>query len=176
MIIINPEGGNRGRRARMRAIRARMAQTGEPYTVAARHHDAEHQQTVTLIAPEAHCPRCSTGVLDLGEQQPRCTQCEAVWETGSDAASEYAATVLHLDWYTSATDGGESPAEDCPECGEEAVVWDTFDAEAGRMGLCFSCSESFNTHCSDCSRPLLDSEPGGFQPCAECWDYRISRG
>lgn len=67
MIIINPEGGSRSRRARMRAIRARMAETGELYTVAARHHDAEHQQTVTLIAPEAPVPRRSTGVLVLGE-------------------------------------------------------------------------------------------------------------
>lgn len=32
-------------RARTRAIRERMAQTGEPYTVAARAHDAERAAT-----------------------------------------------------------------------------------------------------------------------------------
>jgi hypothetical protein len=142
---------------------------------AARRHDADHQQTVTLIVPEARCPRCSTGILDPGEEQRRCTHCEAVWESGSDAASEYAATVLHLDWYTSVTEGGERPAEDCPDCGEEAVVWDTFDPDADRMGLCFSCGESFNTHCSACNRPMLDSEHRGSGPCAQCWDYYIHR-
>ena len=34
-----------GNRARTRAIRARMAATGEPYTLAARNHDAERSET-----------------------------------------------------------------------------------------------------------------------------------
>lgn len=147
-MIVNPEGGNRSRRARMRAIRVRMTETSEPYTVAARRHDAEYHQTVPLIVPKARCPRCSTGILVFDEEQPRCMDCNDSWENGSSAATEYALTVLHLDWYTSVTEGSERPAEECSECGETAVVWDTFDLDAGRTGLCFDCGESFDAHCT----------------------------
>jgi hypothetical protein len=174
-MVIHPEGGNRGRRARMRAIRARMAETGEPYTLAARHHDAEHRPAPVWIMPEARCPRCSMGVLVLDEEQPQCTHCAAVWENGSSAANEYAGTVLRLDWYTYVTGGDERPAEECPECGETAVVWDTFHPDDGRTGLCFGCGESFTTHCAICNRPLFDGDPGGSGPCTECWEDYMQR-
>jgi hypothetical protein len=55
------------------------------------------------------------------------------------------------------------------------VVWDKSDPDGGRMGLCFSCGESFNTHCIICNRPLLDIQPGGSGPCRECWDNYADR-
>lgn len=174
--MINNGGGNRARRARARAIRARMAVTGESYTAAARRHDAEHDGTeVPLVLPVAQCPRCSDGVLVIDEQ-PRCASCGATWDDGRLAAEEYAFTVLQLDWYTSATDGAEPPAEDCPECGETAVVWDHFGpAHAGQMALCFACGESWNTRCVACNRPTLVRRPGDSLACSTCWDDAINR-
>lgn len=167
------DGGNR---ARTRAIRARMAGTGESYTTAARCHDAEHDGAdMAPVLLVARCPRCPDGVLVL-EEQPRCAGCGAIWENGSLAAEEYAFAVLHLDWYTSATDGAEPPAEDCPECGETAVVWDHFGpSHAGRTALCFACEESWNTRCIRCNRPTLVRRPGGDLTCSDCWDEVISR-
>jgi hypothetical protein len=100
MIMIR-EGGNRGRRARARAIRARMAATGESYTRAARHHDAMHRDSsITIPSAEPQCPRCASGVLILGDEQPRCDDCGARWDSGSSAADEYAWVILHLEGYS----------------------------------------------------------------------------
>jgi len=41
-------------RARTRAIRARMAAAGEPYTLAARNHDLEREASQQADAPEIY--------------------------------------------------------------------------------------------------------------------------
>jgi hypothetical protein len=91
-------------------------------------------------------------------------------------AQEYAERVLHLDWYTAASDGAEPPVENCSECAETAVVWDEFGpAHAGRVGLCFACGESFNDRCTRCNYPMHSRQPGDSLVCSMCWDDVIHR-
>ena len=55
-------------------------------------------------------------------------------------------------------DGGEFPLYECPECGEEQLV---YDAEAGRFH-CFSCDQNFTTEelsfCSRCGRIMKSNK------------------
>ncbi len=153
------------RRDRDRRIRARMAETGEKRSEAARHFDEIGR---AKMFPKARCPRCSRGNL-ISDVEPTCTSCRAVWASGVDAAEEYASRVLGLNWYESITNGERRPAEDCLECGETAVVWDAFEpVAAGRRGLCFACGSASNDHCQRCSRPIM-ARPGDASVCRSCW-------
>jgi hypothetical protein len=196
--MIDNDSDTTGNRRRTRAIRARMAATGEKYTAAARGHDTgegqdRHAEPLRLImlggsipvadvsqapgpiVPIVRCPRCADGVLVV-EPQPRCAACGQIWEDGRAVAEEYAERILHLDWYTAATDGAEPPVEECPECGETAVVWDEFgSARAGRIALCFTCGAFFYDRCTRCNRPMIFRQPGDSLVCSMCWDEVIHR-
>jgi len=176
-MIMIPEGGNQSGRARARAIRARMTATGESYTRAARHHDAEHRGgSITIPSAEPRCPQCASGALILGDGQPRCDRCGARWDSGSSAADEYAGTILHLNWYEAGHGRSDAPAEDCSTCYETAVVWDTFDrSDSERLGVCFSCGQTFNSHCPRCNRPDLILDDADAGPCSECVDEFMQR-
>jgi hypothetical protein len=125
--------------------------------------------------PVVGCPRCSQTALLLDER-PRCAYCGENWESGASAATEYADVVLGLDWY-STTKGGQPPAEDCPECGEAAVVRDQFARLPGPSpALCFACGAEFNNTCSRCGVPVMQSDADDGVPlCGDCWANIIGR-
>lgn len=73
-------------------------------------------------------------------------------------AKEYIENELGINEYRCVKDGGEFPLYECPECGEEQLV---YDAEAGRFH-CFSCDQNFTTEelsfCSRCGRIMKSNK------------------
>lgn len=171
--MINDDPNSR-QRERKRAIRARMRLTGEPYVVAARHHDAEMRRLATHRMPVARCPRCSEGVVDV-DVSPGCQTCGTTWDSGAELALEYAAAFLGLDWYSSIKDGGAPPALDCPDCGEQAVVTVQPEDSTFWTMLCLSCATPWNGACMRCGAPIQHREEGDSLACSACWQEAMSR-
>jgi hypothetical protein len=174
-MVDNDRNASSAHRARQRAIRVRMAETGESYIVAARRHDErEELRREGQKAPMARCPRCQQGAVLLDEQ-PSCPECGAVWESGAELAGDYAAEILGLDSYTSIKDGGEEPTLGCSVCGQEAVVSiEPGDTTFWTM-MSMSCEAVFNDRCTRCGAPIQHREEGDLLICTTCWDDVVSR-
>ncbi|MFI5911563.1 hypothetical protein [Dactylosporangium sp. NPDC051541] len=156
-----------------------MAETGDPYSVAARRHDEReaqrlHAQNEATKAPMVRCPQCRQDEVHF-DDQPWCPGCGTVWESGSELADEYAEEFLGLDWYTSIKDGGEEPTSDCSNCGEQAVVKIQPDDATFWTMKCMSCESLFNDRCTRCGAPIQHREEGDLIICTTCWDYVVSR-
>jgi hypothetical protein len=174
MVDKDPTSGC-ARRARQRAIRARMAQTGEPYVVAARRHDEQEDlRREAKQVPVARCPRCRQAQVQIDER-PSCPGCGTVWDSGAELAGEYAEEFLGLDWYSSVKDGGEEPTSDCPACGEQAVVMIQSDDATMWTMMCMSCESLFNDRCTRCGAPIQYREDGDLIICTTCWGEVVSR-
>lgn len=163
---------NSSQRERKRAIRARMRRTGEPYVVAARHHDAEVHRRDTGRMPVARCPQCSEGIVDV---TPLCRTCGTTWDSGAELAGEYASVFLGLDWYSSIKDGGAPPTHDCPDCGEQAVVTVRPEDSTFWTMMCLSCAAPWNDSCIRCGAPIQHREDGDSLACTACWQDAIAR-
>jgi hypothetical protein len=78
---------------------------------------------------------------------------------------------LRLSFYEAATEGGEYPTEDCPECGDDMVVW--FDPASGerskRFARCFVCEAEFDDRCWRCNRPATAPSEDEGTVCSDCW-------
>ncbi|MET0419733.1 MAG: hypothetical protein ABW022_27265 [Actinoplanes sp.] len=143
-----------------------MAATGETRRDAARAFTEIGRAKST---PIARCPRCSVGILQL-DDHPVCGGCGARWGSGAEAALEYAEDVLGLNWYEVASSGGQVPTEDCPHCGETAVVWDGFASVVTvPRGLCFACGEVCNSHCQRCGVAIMVASDDA-DMCENCWN------
>jgi len=163
-----------GQRERKRAIRTRMRLTGEPYVVAARRHDAEVRRFDTSRMPVARCPQCSEGLVDV-DVTPVCRTCGTTWESGAELAGEYAEVFLGLDWYSSIKDGGASPTQDCPDCGEQAVVAVRPEDSTFWTMMCLSCAAPWNDSCIRCGAPIQHREEGDLLACTACWEDAMER-
>lgn len=165
---------NSGQRARKRAIRARMRRTGESYVVAARRHDEEQHHLETRHLPVTRCPRCSVGLVEV-DAIPECPACGATWESGAELAGEYAEVFLGLDWYSSIKDGGDAPTQECPECGEQAVVTVRPEDATFWTTMCLSCSAPWNDSCMRCGAPIQYRGEGDLLVCSACWQDAVQR-
>lgn len=174
-MVNNDRNSSSARRARQRKIRAIMAETGHPYSVAARRHDEQQQlRQAARQVPMARCPQCEEAAVRF-DDQPSCPGCGAVWESGAELADEYAAEFHGLDSYTSIKDGGEDPTSECPDCGDQAVVMiQSGDATFWTM-MCMSCESLFNDRCTRCGAPIKYREDGDLVICTTCWDDVLSR-
>lgn len=174
-MVNNDNTSSSASRARKRAIRARMEETGESYVVAARWHDQrEEMRRAARQAPVVRCPQCRQGGVVIDEQ-PSCPRCGATWESGAELADEYAGEILGLDSYTSFKDGGEDPTLDCPDCGEQAVVAIQPGDTVFWTMMCMSCEALFNDRCLKCGVPIQYREDGDLTVCMACLDYAVSR-
>ncbi|MDX8054965.1 hypothetical protein SK571_36815 [Lentzea sp. BCCO 10_0798] len=171
--MINSDSNSR-QRERTRAIRARMRLTGEPYVVAARHHDAEMRRKAADRMPVVRCPQCSEGTVEV-DVTPACPVCGATWDSGAQLAVEYAAEFLGLDWHSSIKDGGAPPTQDCPDCGEQAVVTVRSKDTTFWTRMCLSCATPWNESCIRCGAPIQHREDGDSLACHECWQDAIAR-
>src|SRR3712207_2263926 len=112
---MNNDKSNSGDRARKRAIRKRMEETGQTYVVAARAHDAEQARTIAIAAIVVRCPNCVTGSISIIDELIGCATCSATWESPETAAEAYAEEFLGLNWYSAVKDGGAPPVHPCPD-------------------------------------------------------------
>lgn len=82
-----------------------------------------------------------------------------------DKADEFVEKELGISGYECVKDGGEFPVYDCPECGQDQLV---YDAEADKYH-CFHCSQDYEggelMHCSDCPAIAPVNEVG---LCSNC--------
>jgi len=171
MVNKNPHSGQR---ERTRAIRERMRLTGEPYVVAARRHDDEqaHRPNPRRV-PKVRCPKCSDGVVEI-DLAPVCRNCGTTWKSGSELANEYAEVFLGLSWYSSMKDGGDAPSQDCPECGEQAVVSIPPEEATFWTMMCLSCAVPWNDSCTRCGAPTQRRAGDGLV-CTACWQELVQR-
>ena len=87
-------------------------------------------------------------------------------------ANEYVENELGISEYRCVKDGGEFPVYECPECGDEQLV---YDAKAGRFH-CFSCDQNYTTDdlsfCSNCGQLMYNN---GESVCDDCFEHAISK-
>jgi hypothetical protein len=118
------------------------------------------------------CPGCLRFSLLIGDS-PECKFCSRTWSS-ADAAEDYAAGILGLDWRDYYADGDPPPVRRCPDCGFDTFVNNvTVRAQPADSGwLCFSCgfhsSSSRIDDCSHCGEPKVISEETGTL-CNDCW-------
>ena len=87
-------------------------------------------------------------------------------------ANEYAEKELGISGYRCVKEGGEFPVYECPECGEEQLV---YDAEAGRFHY-FSCDQNFTTDklsfCPNCGQLMYNN---GETVCDDCFEHALNK-
>jgi len=120
------------------------------------------------------CPECEEEFLLLGDCGVKCCFC-GYQKSGKEAANDYIHNILGIDEYSTIKDGDEYPLYDCPECGDDALV---YDWEKGRA-ICFSCDYkerieklSFCIYCGAVYKKAADEDLG---MCPECITYKINK-
>jgi DNA-directed RNA polymerase subunit M/transcription elongation factor TFIIS len=131
----------------------------------------------------------NSGVLGSGVKGVRCTECGSDLLKPADGSTSYADTTLEcqscgalqepdsyipgavaealeVEAYVAATDGGEEPYVDCPECGLATYVI--------REQRCAHCGESQVHECSLCGNDIPSSELGSAPLCGWC-DHMTSK-
>jgi hypothetical protein len=87
-----------------------------------------------------------------------------------DYVDDFTSVRLGLSYYRAAHDG-EAPAEHCPECGEEMLVW--YDLDTGYLGpkpygRCFFCGCEFNDRCPRCDALVDNPSDDESMICYDC--------
>jgi len=114
---------------------------------------------------ELRCDECSSDLLrpEGGDSYSavsiRCRSCGAVKDF-EEFIPQAVAAALEWESYVAATDGGESPIAECPECGSNAYVM-----EEGRCAMCGSEAEH---ECSRCGCSIPASEMSCSPLCGYC--------
>lgn len=111
------------------------------------------------------CPICQYEALPIDHGDLRCRFCDRTFEP-HDAASEYAATVLGLDFPRPGRYEGDGPLYPCTECGVETMVPGVTvrsDPNAP-VWVCFNCgpfdSQQEIGECPRCGELMLDTDDG----------------
>ena len=120
------------------------------------------------------CPECEEKFLLIGDCEVKCCFC-GYQESGAEAANDYIHNVLGIDEYSTIKDGGEYPLYTCPECGDDALV---YDCENG-MAICFYCGYterieklSFCISCGVLYKKVADEDLG---MCPGCITYKMNQ-
>jgi len=87
-------------------------------------------------------------------------------------ARNYIENILGINEYYEVKSGGHFPLEECPECGNSALVHD------GDNYICFNCVEKWSgdslNECSDCGQ-LYNVKDDDVELCDNCLAYRLER-
>ena len=118
------------------------------------------------------CPECEEEFL-IRDDGARCIFC-GYEATGEEAARDYIFNILGISEYETVKDGGEFPQYECPECGNESLI---FNMETGKA-ICFSCDYDDDvsnfSFCSDCGMPFVDTT-NEIGICATCAEYKFNK-
>lgn len=132
----------------------------------------------------AWCPNCGLEAValtnsdansggDPERDEPRRLFCTARWDSRGDYVDDFAGDRLGLS-LDDFTKGGDHPAESCPECGRELLLWYDFDTgELGPdpTGRCFFCECEFNDRCAVCDDPVDNPDiHESAEICFDCMD------
>ena len=89
-----------------------------------------------------------------------------------DKADEYVENELKISAYECVKDGGVFPVYDCPECGDDQLV---YDEETGNYH-CFHCGEDFKASdrsvCSECTKLMKNKESC---ICDACFEFKMAK-
>jgi DNA-directed RNA polymerase subunit M/transcription elongation factor TFIIS len=130
----------------------------------------------------AWCPDCGQLTVLLESQhtdrahgpeddQPHCVFCTARWDSRKDYVDDFTSMRLGLTYYQAAQDGADPPAESCPECGQDMLVW--YDLDTGYLGpkpygRCFFCESEFNDRCPRCNAAVHNPYDDESMICYDC--------
>lgn len=113
------------------------------------------------------CPRCSQETLAL-EAPVGCRFCGFQGADGPTRADEFISSVLGIDHYRTAKDGGEWPQYNCPECETASLV--RLEQDLGDRYVCFECATIWPpgslTTCNRCEELIARSSS---PLCDSCW-------
>ncbi len=119
------------------------------------------------------CPACGEKFL-IRDDKATCVFC-GYTASGTEAAQDYVENVLGIDSFSTIKDGGEIPVYECPQCGNDALV---FNNDTGEV-LCFSCDYEGKTEdfsfCDWCGKPYECDGDDEIGMCPDCIAYRMEK-
>ena len=119
------------------------------------------------------CPACGEKFL-IRDDNATCVFC-GYTASGTEAAQDYVENILGIDSFSTIKDGGEIPIYECPQCGNETLVFNDDTGEA----LCFSCDYEGKTEdfvfCDWCGKPYECDGDDGIGMCPDCIAYRMEK-
>ncbi len=122
------------------------------------------------------CPECFQKAFPLNEDYT-CLFC-GYTDTSENVLDLYVEKVMNICIMADIMDGGESPICECPECGQETLIF-IDNEDVNKKYICFNmlCQSEQNeeemSYCNDCGSLYYGSAVEGINLCSDCIQSRM---